>query len=37
MVAVLAAYNVGLVIAIVLLEWHYIVDIFAGVVVAGLQ
>ena len=36
MVAVLAAYNVGLVIAIVLLEWHYIVDIFAGVVVAGL-
>jgi PAP2 superfamily len=32
---VLAAYNLALVTAIVLLEWHYIVDILAGVVVAG--
>jgi len=35
MTAVLAAYNVVLVVAIVLLEWHYVVDILAGVVVAG--
>jgi len=36
MTAVLAAYDVLLVAAIVLLEWHYVVDILAGVVVAGL-
>jgi hypothetical protein len=32
---VLAAYDVVLVVAIVLLEWHYLVDILAGVVLAG--
>jgi hypothetical protein len=35
MMIVLAAYNVVLVVAIVLLEWHYVVDVLAGVVVAG--
>jgi hypothetical protein len=35
MLLVLAAYNVVLVVAIVLLEWHYVVDVLAGVVVAG--
>lgn len=35
MMAVLAAYNGLLVVAIVLLEWHYVVDILAGVVVSG--
>jgi hypothetical protein len=35
-VAALAIYDVLLLAAIVLLEWHYIVDIFAGVMVAGL-
>jgi hypothetical protein len=35
MLAVLAIYNVLLVGAIVLLEWHYVVDIFGGVLVAG--
>jgi len=34
--AVLAAYDGLLLAAIVLLEWHYVVDIIAGVVVAGL-
>ncbi len=34
--AVLAAYDVLLLAAIVLLEWHYVVDIIAGVLVAGL-
>ncbi len=32
----LAAYNVLLAVAIVLLEWHYVVDVLAGVLVAGL-
>jgi hypothetical protein len=36
MTAALATYDVLLVAAIVLLEWHYVVDILAGVVVAGL-
>jgi hypothetical protein len=31
---VLAGYNVFLVAAIVLLEWHYVVDVLAGVVIA---
>lgn len=31
-----AVYNVFLVVAIVLLEWHYVIDIFAGVLIAGL-
>jgi hypothetical protein len=35
-VAVLAAYDALLVVAIILLEWHYVVDIAAGVLVAGL-
>jgi hypothetical protein len=35
MLLVLAAYDVVLVVAIVLLEWHYVVDVLAGVVVAG--
>jgi hypothetical protein len=35
MVIALAAYDVLLLVAIVLLEWHYIVDIFAGILVAG--
>ena len=35
-VAVLAAYDVLLVVAIILLEWHYVVDIIAGVLVAGI-
>ncbi|MGH9498325.1 MAG: phosphatase PAP2 family protein [Terriglobales bacterium] len=33
--AALAAYDLLLLVAIVLLEWHYVVDIFAGVLVAG--
>lgn len=36
MVIALAAYDVLLVAAIVLLEWHYVVDIIAGVFVAAL-
>jgi hypothetical protein len=36
MMVALAAYNVVLVVAIVLLEWHYVVDVLAGVAVAGL-
>jgi hypothetical protein len=36
MLAVLAIYDVLLLGAIVLLEWHYVVDIFGGVVVAGI-
>src|SRR5260370_22480116 len=35
-VAVLSAYDVLLVIAIVLLEWHYFVDILAAMPVAGI-
>jgi hypothetical protein len=35
MIIVLAAYDVFLLVAIVLLEWHYIVDVFAGILVAG--
>jgi hypothetical protein len=35
MVIVLAAYDVLLMVAIVLLEWHYIVDVFAGILVAA--
>src|SRR5260370_40944597 len=35
-VAVLAAYDVLLVIAIVLVEWHYFVDLLAAVPVAGI-
>ena len=35
MMVALAAYNVVLVVAIVLLEWHYVVDVLAGVVVAS--
>ena len=33
--AVLAAYDTLLVVAIVLLEWHYLVDVIAGVLVAA--
>jgi hypothetical protein len=33
---VLTAYNVVLVAAIVLLEWHYVVDVLAGIVIAVL-
>lgn len=36
MVLALAAYDLLLLAAIVLLEWHYIVDIFGGVLVAAL-
>jgi hypothetical protein len=36
MVAILAIYDVLLLGAIVLLEWHYIIDIFGGALVAGL-
>ena len=32
---VLAAYDVLLIVAVVLLEWHYLVDIIAGFAVAG--
>jgi len=35
MTAALAIYDVLLLVAIVLLEWHYVVDILAGVLVAG--
>lgn len=35
MLAVLAGYDVLLLVAIVLLEWHYVVDILGGVLVAG--
>ena len=35
MIIALAAYDVFLLVAIVLLEWHYIVDVFAGILVAG--
>jgi len=34
MVIVLAAYDVLLLVAVVLLEWHYVVDILGGVLVA---
>jgi PAP2 superfamily len=33
-VIILAAYDVLLIVAIVLLEWHYVVDVLAGVAVA---
>jgi hypothetical protein len=33
-VYVLSGYSVLLVVAIILLEWHYVVDIFAGVMIA---
>jgi hypothetical protein len=36
MVSLLAAYDILLVPAILLLEWHYFVDILGGVLVAGL-
>jgi PAP2 superfamily len=36
MVAVLAAYDLLLITAILLLQWHYVVDIFAGGLVAAL-
>ena len=36
MVGMLLAYDVIMVIAILLLEWHYAVDLIGGVVVAGL-
>jgi hypothetical protein len=36
MVIALAAYDCILVAAVLLLEWHYVVDILAGIVVAGL-
>jgi small basic protein len=35
MVMVLCFYDIILIVAIVLLEWHYLVDIIAGVLVAG--
>jgi len=35
MLFVLCAYDVVLIGAILLLEWHYLVDIIAGVVVAA--
>jgi hypothetical protein len=34
-VLALGAYDALLIVAILLLEWHYLVDIFAGVLVAG--
>jgi hypothetical protein len=36
MLVILALYDLLLLVAIVLLEWHYIVDILGGVLVAGL-
>ncbi|MGB9283564.1 MAG: phosphatase PAP2 family protein [Candidatus Sulfotelmatobacter sp.] len=36
-VIVLCAYDAILIIAILLLEWHYVVDIIAGVMVAGIS
>jgi hypothetical protein len=36
MLLVLCAYDILLIGSILLLEWHYLVDIFAGVVVAGI-
>ena len=36
MVIALAAYNCFLVAAVVLLEWHYVADIIAGILVAAL-
>jgi hypothetical protein len=36
-VIVLCAYDAMLVVAILLLEWHYLVDIIAGVMVAGIS
>jgi hypothetical protein len=36
MVIILAAYDVLLVASILLLEWHYVVDLIGGVVVAGI-
>lgn len=35
MVAILAAYDAVLIVAIILLDWHYVVDILAGVLIAG--
>jgi hypothetical protein len=35
MVIALAAYDALLLVAIVLLEWHYIVDVLAGILAAG--
>ncbi len=37
MVIVLCAYDVLLVASILLLEWHYLVDLIAGVIVAGIS
>jgi hypothetical protein len=36
MLFVLGAYDVVLIVSILLLEWHYLVDLVAGVVVAGM-
>ncbi len=36
MIAALAIYDTFLVFAIILLEWHYVVDILAGIVVAAI-
>lgn len=36
LIAVLAAYDVLLVVAIVLLQWHYVVDVLAGILLAAL-
>jgi len=36
LVAVLAAYDALLVVAIILLQWHYVVDILAGILLAAL-
>ena len=35
-VMILAVFDVLLVASILLLEWHYIIDLFAGVLVAAL-
>jgi PAP2 superfamily len=35
-IMILAAFDVLLVVSILLLEWHYIIDLFAGVLVAAL-
>jgi hypothetical protein len=34
--SLLLTYDVLLIIAIILLEWHYLVDILAGILIAGL-
>ncbi|HEY1801788.1 MAG TPA: phosphatase PAP2 family protein [Terriglobales bacterium] len=36
LIAVLAAYDVLLVVAIILLQWHYVVDVLAGILLAAL-